>query len=629
MERSAWCFIHKALPAASCERLALCSAGENTLELRGKVSIQDASWLNLALWQFQRHQLDTLHRRVHVCRRKLSFYTPQVRLGDVTTAAERACLSRHAKNPAYNDPNSMVDVPEWNSDFVAASDRRYRDHIKPRYLQEDERMLEAAAAFVADHCTKGEGIVVHTGAGISAAAGIATYREGSSKSIAMSAALPTYAHYALVVLSRLGAVDYVVSQNVDGLHRRSGLSADRLSELHGNSYIETCSCCSPPMEFVRPYDVYSTPCSQPTYWSREVEGPGGRRHLEANTELTRNELASGICHITGRACPKGGGPLRDSIIHFGESLPQRALEEAERRAKASPLNMVIGSSLLVTPASRLPFVGEGPVVIVSLTCTGSDVKALRSGGILLHCAADAAMERIMGHMKQVRFPNQPQLLEELHMQVRARDRAILASDAVVPYDGGADGGVVTEAWLQRMCRPVEEQQPARDPPASEVAPPTAQPTAPAQPLAMRAAQAVQQLAAAVSRRSRSQSLARAATAGGGRQSRLQLKQTHQRVDEEWHQWTLGVDDLQGTGALQDVAAVTFHLHKTFHPSKYVLREPPFTVGPFKGWGTFTVMVEVELRNAQEKITAPFPLCFADAETVLELPVDNTQPGGLA
>merc|ERR1712125_78417 len=104
-----------------------------------------------------------------------------------------------------------------------------------------------------EHCQGG--IVVHTGAGISAAAGIQTYREGGEDGISIEAALPTYAHYALLALMKAGMVRYVCSQNVDGLHRRSGIPANRLSELHGNCYIETCRCCNPRKEFLRPYPV--------------------------------------------------------------------------------------------------------------------------------------------------------------------------------------------------------------------------------------------------------------------------------------------------------------------------------------------------------------------------------------
>lgn len=58
-------------------------------------------------------------------------------------------------------------------------------------------------------------------------------------SMELSQALPTYAHYALTELVRRGHVKYIVSTNLDGLHRRSGIHADEMSELHGNWWAPT------------------------------------------------------------------------------------------------------------------------------------------------------------------------------------------------------------------------------------------------------------------------------------------------------------------------------------------------------------------------------------------------------
>ncbi len=56
-------------------------------------------------------------------------------------------------------------------------------------------------------------------------------------------ASPTLTHMALVALVQAGVVKFIVSQNVDGLHLKSGLHRDKLSELHGNMFMEKCEKC--------------------------------------------------------------------------------------------------------------------------------------------------------------------------------------------------------------------------------------------------------------------------------------------------------------------------------------------------------------------------------------------------
>ena len=58
---------------------------------------------------------------------------------------------------------------------------------------------------------------------------------------------------ALVGLLNAGLLKYIVSQNIDGLHLRSGIPRSRLSELHGNMMMEIFESCG--QEVVRSFDV--------------------------------------------------------------------------------------------------------------------------------------------------------------------------------------------------------------------------------------------------------------------------------------------------------------------------------------------------------------------------------------
>ena len=104
-------------------------------------------------------------------------------------------------------------------------------------------------------------------------------------------AIPTRTHMALVDLVREGMIKHVISQNCDGLHRRSGIHPSTLSELHGNSNIERCRACQ--KEYLRDYRV------------RTAE------HVHE--------------HSTGRQCEACGGDLEDTIVNFGENLPEHTL----------------------------------------------------------------------------------------------------------------------------------------------------------------------------------------------------------------------------------------------------------------------------------------------------------------
>lgn len=105
-----------------------------------------------------------------------------------------------------------------------------------------------------------------TGAGISTSTGIPDFRSGvntvlptgagvwekQAKKIqqdrkliktSMLKAYPSPTHMSLVELERKGILKFLISQNVDGLHRRSGFCPKKMAELHGNTNIEKCLKC--------------------------------------------------------------------------------------------------------------------------------------------------------------------------------------------------------------------------------------------------------------------------------------------------------------------------------------------------------------------------------------------------
>ena len=50
-----------------------------------------------------------------------------------------------------------------------------------------------------------------------------------------------------------GKLTYLVSQNVDSLHLRSGVPRAKIAELHGNCFAERCAACS--AEYIRDFEV--------------------------------------------------------------------------------------------------------------------------------------------------------------------------------------------------------------------------------------------------------------------------------------------------------------------------------------------------------------------------------------
>jgi len=197
--------------------------------------------------------------------------------------------------------------------------------------------------------------VTFTGAGISTNAGIPDFRGpqgvwtlkakglAPTKSTSTAAAKPTFTHMALVGLLQSGRMSYVVSQNCDGLHLRSGVPPESISELHGNCNVEACPECGE------------------VYWRPE------RCRAAPNYEC-----------LTGRKCRRGGcsGQLRYTTVAFGQSMPDLCLERAEQYSKQAKLCLTLGTSMRVQPACSLPLIAkkrkQGHLCIVNYQKTPYD-----------------------------------------------------------------------------------------------------------------------------------------------------------------------------------------------------------------------------------------------------------------
>ena len=189
-----------------------------------------------------------------------------------------------------------------------------------------------------------ERVVVLTGAGISTASGIPDFRSPGGRweryqpvSIQdflaseearreywqyksdtwqlISSAQPNAAHRALAELGRANRVHLLVTQNVDGLHERSGFPTDRLINIHGTDSRVQCMGCG-----------------------KEEPRRVGQDLFEAGQVVP-------LCRC--------GGPFKPATISFGQSLVEEDLRRCFGEAERCDFFVAVGSSLVVSPINQL------------------------------------------------------------------------------------------------------------------------------------------------------------------------------------------------------------------------------------------------------------------------------------
>lgn len=149
---------------------------------------------------------------------------------------------------------------------------------------------------------------------------------------------PNAGHRAIVDLHRAGRLAGVVTQNVDGLHLKSGLGPAVVAELHGNVRGSRCLEC-------------------PQTWPTE-------------TILGWVDAGEEDPH-----CPDCGGLVKTDVVMFGETLPEAELDKASLFLASADAVLVVGSTVSVWPAAEIVVRAAHmalPVVIINLGPTDAD-----------------------------------------------------------------------------------------------------------------------------------------------------------------------------------------------------------------------------------------------------------------
>ena len=148
---------------------------------------------------------------------------------------------------------------------------------------------------------------------------------------ARSAVKPNRGHHAIARLRAHQRLAGVVTQNVDGLHHKSGLEDDFVAELHGNVRNAHCMSCD-------------------SRWATETV----LEWVEAGDEDPN--------------CPVCGGMIKTDTVMFGEMLPEIEVRKANVFLAISDAILVVGSTVSVWPAADVVMRAASqlkPIVVIN------------------------------------------------------------------------------------------------------------------------------------------------------------------------------------------------------------------------------------------------------------------------
>ena len=231
---------------------------------------------------------------------------------------------------------------------------------------------------------KSERIVGFTGAGISTESGIADYRghggvwtqyrvvtlqeflvsnEGRCEYWQRKADLwdsirnaqPNTGHMAFARLNESGKLLGLITQNIDGLHKKAGLPDDKIVKLHGDTTITSC--------------------------------------LECKHTITTDQAVAEFRLSGAPVCQECGGWMKPATISFGQSMPEAEMARASQLCLDADIFIAAGSSLAVQPAANFPVIAKqngATLIIINRNETALDNLA----DILIHDEIDNVLPKL-------------------------------------------------------------------------------------------------------------------------------------------------------------------------------------------------------------------------------------------
>tara|TARA_Y100001970_G_scaffold247833_1_gene316869 strand:- start:1221 stop:1946 length:726 start_codon:yes stop_codon:yes gene_type:complete len=150
---------------------------------------------------------------------------------------------------------------------------------------------------------------------------IESWERKFSNELSINKAKPNLGHKKIAEIMIKKDLSHLITQNVDNLHQESGVSDERITELHGNATYAKC--------------------------------------LDCNLRYDLDELKSSF--ITTKEppqCNSCNGLIKTATISFGQPMPEKEMVIAQKKSISCDLFICIGTSLAVFPAADLPVLAK-------------------------------------------------------------------------------------------------------------------------------------------------------------------------------------------------------------------------------------------------------------------------------